>query len=434
MRRRTNLQLLPAIAAFYAGAYAQTVSPGGIVNVAGFQAPVAPGSVIAIFGTNLGVKPMAAVSGLRIQGDGRRIFFLIDRDGSLLGSPKSTPIQRGLYVINTDGSGMRQIVGPDAVASLFGTTVKNYYTPEFSDTGNAANHTLGVTADGTRIVFGARKVGGNGPDAIFGVNLDGSGLHIIIGPVPYVGHLGISADGAKVLYDAVFSGSIVETGVVNFDGTGKLALRHDGLGEYPGVQLSADGRLLLAYDILYNTDGSGALQLSTPLNALTPGRPIMNRTANRFVYSFVFPGTYSQGLRQLVTAEINPVSLGAAPSLVNPSVNPAYAVAGGAVRGTVTAAVGTEGRIIGVSYAILRDGLVEDLVNGDIFLMDDGTWGDKAAGDGTYTCNNVMARSTAPAGPRLLRLFAQTADAAGQRHGTLVDITPFTVVLQPPGL
>src|SRR5207244_4412270 len=121
--------------------------------------------------------------------------------------------------------------------------------------------------------------------------------------------------------------------------------------------------------ILYNTDGSGALQLSMPLNSLTPGRPIMNRTANRFVYSFVFPGTYSQGLRQLATAEINPTTLGPAPSLLNPSVNPAYAVAIGTARGTVTAAVGAEGRVIGVSYAIVRDGLVEDVVNGDIFLM-----------------------------------------------------------------
>src|SRR6266498_3512797 len=32
---------------------AQTVYPGGIVNGAGFQSPVAPGSVIAIFGNNL---------------------------------------------------------------------------------------------------------------------------------------------------------------------------------------------------------------------------------------------------------------------------------------------------------------------------------------------------------------------------------------------
>jgi hypothetical protein len=31
----------------------------------------------------------------------------------------------------------------------------------------------------------------------------------------------------------------------------------------------------------------------------------------------------------------------------------------------------------------------------------------------------------------LLRLFAQVSDANGLQHGTLVDLTPFSVVLQP---
>jgi hypothetical protein len=187
---------------------------------------------------------------------------------------------------------------------------------------------LSVSKDGSRIAFGARKVGGNGPDAIFGVNLDGSGLHMILGPVRYVGNLGISEDGTTVFYDATFSGFAVETGTVGFGGSGKRALRVDGIGEAPGTTLSADGSLLLAYDILYNTDGSGALQLSAPLNSLTPGHPIMNPSATRFVYNFVVPGTYSQGLSQLATAEINPKSLGAAPVVQSAAVNPAYAVAG----------------------------------------------------------------------------------------------------------
>ena len=61
-------------------------------------------------------------------------------------------------------------------------------------------------------------IAGNGPDAIFGVNLDGSGLHFAIGPVPYVEHLAISSDGSKVLYDT-FEANLVETGSVNFDGS-----------------------------------------------------------------------------------------------------------------------------------------------------------------------------------------------------------------------
>jgi uncharacterized protein (TIGR03437 family) len=41
---------------------AQTITPGGIVNAAGFLAPVAPGSVISIFGSNLALSPLAASS------------------------------------------------------------------------------------------------------------------------------------------------------------------------------------------------------------------------------------------------------------------------------------------------------------------------------------------------------------------------------------
>lgn len=372
------------------------------------------------------------VTGIKIEGDGRRVFFLLGRDGNIVNGTTYTPIQRGLYVINTDGSGIRQIVGPAAVASLFGSTADAHISPEFTVTSQAAiRNSLSVTQDGTRIVFGARKLAGNGPDAIFGVNLDGSGLHIVLGPVRYVGRVGISSNASKVFYDATLSGFTVETGVVNFDGTGQLALRHDGIGETPGVQLTADGARLLAYDLLYNTDGSGALQISAPLNSLTPGSPVMNSTATRFVYSFVAPGTYSQGLTQLASAEINPANLGSAPLLLNPSVNPAYAVAGGSVQGTVSVGVSPADHVIGVNYSIVRDGLLEDLVNGDIFLNDAGTSGDKVAGDGIFTSNNVVAKYNSPPGPRLLRLFAQVTDAAGLRHGTLIDLSPFAVVLQP---
>lgn len=373
------------------------------------------------------------IMGLKMEGDGRRVFFLIDRDGNITSNGRAvTPIQRGLYVINADGSGLRQIVGPNAVAALFGAAADPHISPEFTVTGNAPNHSLGVTSDGKRIVFGAKKVAGNGPDAIFGVNLDGSGLHLVLGPVPYVGHLAINAgSGAKVLYDTTSKNFVVETGIVNFDGTGQLALRHDGLGNSPGVQLSADGAVALAFDILYNTDGSGALQLSTIFNSLTPGAPVMNSAATRFVYSFVLPHTYSQGLSQLASLEINPVSLGSAPAIANVSLNPGTIVPGGG-GATVTAGVSPADRVIGVNHAIVRNGLVEDPVNAVVSLVDDGTSGDLAAGDGVFTCNNVIASRSAPLGPRLLRLFAQVSDAAGLRHATLVDLSSFSVAASSP--
>jgi uncharacterized protein (TIGR03437 family) len=371
------------------------------------------------------------VSGIRIQGDGLRVFFLLDRDGHFAGSSGTGPVQRGLYVINSDGSGLRQIVGPNQVGALFGTKVTDSISPQFAITGNAPNHTLGVTRDGARIAFGAQKFAGNGPDAIFGVNLDGSGLHFVAGPTAYVYHLNISADGSKVLSDTLVEGW-VESAVANFDGTARRAFRRDGIGNAPGIQLSADGSLLLALDTLYNTDGSGALQLSATFNALTPGSPVMNAAATRFVYSFVYPGTYSQGLTQLASAEINPVSLGAAPPIVGPAVNPDFVMPDGNPEAVVTAGVSASNKVIGVSYAIVREGLVEQPHDADVFLVDDGTNGDKTAGDGIFTSGNVHAPYDSLSGPRTLRLFAQVLDPAQRRHATLVDVAPFFVVSQPP--
>ncbi len=371
---------------------------------------------------------VSGISGLALEGDGRRIFFLVGRDTNF-GSPRPVPFLRGLYVMNWDGSGLRQIVGPDAVAALLGTTASSYWIPEFTDTGNSPSYTLSVSSDGAHIVFAAKARGNEG---IFGVNLDGSNLHLVLGPVPYVHRLAISSDGTKVLYSATISGSLIDTGSVNFDGTNRIRLRQDGLGSASGVTLTSDGSALLASDILYNTDGSAALQLGTLLNWFTLGSPssgsaVMNQAGTRFAYSWVPPKTYSQGFSQLVTAEINPGNLGSAPTISNISVNPAYAVAGGNPLSTVTASVSPFDRILGVNYALVRSGLVEDSVTADIGL------GPIPSTNGIVSAKNVEAQSKAPVGPRLLRLFAWGKDAGGIWHGTLIDLTPYWVVLEPPG-
>jgi hypothetical protein len=290
---------------------------------------------------------------------------------------------------------------------------------------------LSVTQDGSHIVFGAQRVAEDGPDAIFGVNLDGSGLHFALDPVNSVEHLAMSANALKVLYD-IWDGHVVETGVVNFDGTGRLPLRTDGLGNSPGVQLTADGSQALAFDILYNTDGSGALQLSTTFNPLTPGSPVMNGAGTRFVYPFVVPGTYSQGLAQLASAEINPLNPGASPAIANPIVTPAYVMPDDLSKATASAQVSTVNHLLQVSYATARNGLIEYPPTADVALFDNATNGDTVAGDGTFTTNLVQAPYKSATGPRTLRLFAQVQDAAGIRHGTLVEVAPFFVLSQPP--
>jgi hypothetical protein len=56
---------------------------------------------------------------VRISPKGDKVFF-IHRCGDASASDPTT--ERGLYVINTDGSGLKQVAGPKAVSSLLGTT------------------------------------------------------------------------------------------------------------------------------------------------------------------------------------------------------------------------------------------------------------------------------------------------------------------------
>src|SRR5450759_1970589 len=60
MHFRNLLIGLLAMAACCTATYSQTITAGGIVNAAGYRAPVAPGSVISVFGSQLASTAVAA--------------------------------------------------------------------------------------------------------------------------------------------------------------------------------------------------------------------------------------------------------------------------------------------------------------------------------------------------------------------------------------
>src|SRR5205807_747461 len=185
--------------------------------------------------------------------------------------------------------------------------------------------TLGISSDGSRIVFGTAGPGG---ERLFGINSDGTGLHVVLGPYNFVSHAGISGDGKKVLYDVIpfpCCSTPNEAGVVNFDGTGKLALASGStrypIG-YPGsddtMQISADGSKLLlgSTSFLYDTSSGTVLQLASiggffsndPPTLIYDGmfRVTMNGAATRFVY---LAGD-SNNINQLVTMDLDPSAAG----------------------------------------------------------------------------------------------------------------------------
>lgn len=429
----TGLRQVDAYTALcYCGAVVDLSDDGALVASTDSQQIRLAGGTTLI---NIDGGGNAYITAIRVEGDKKRIFFLLARDAVYRGT--STLIERGLYVMNADGSSLRQIVGPGAIAGLLGTTTVDNRSPEFSNGGSA--RALDVSTDGAHIVFAAHKNAGGTTGGIFGVNLDGSNLHQLLGPVtPY--SVGISGDGSKVIYNIVPGGLSIEMGVLNVDGTGRHALGSPSGYADGFAALSSDGSRALWFDTLYNTDGSAVTQLSTSLSSLTSiGLEVhMNSAASRFVYNFVAPGTYSQGLSQLATLDINPMNAGTAPGVSAPALAPTYVLTDGSNRATLTAKPDFSGfKSPLLAFRFMRNGLQDYTLNGSGgqgggALVDDGAQGDAQAGDGTYTDNGLVAGSSTPTGLRTIRILAQAFDSASLRQGTVLEISPLYVLAQLP--
>jgi hypothetical protein len=340
------------------------------------------------------------------------------------------PVQRGVWVINADGSGRQQVVSPAQMEALG-------IPPNPAFGGNSNPPVLAASTDGSQIVFAAS----NDPQSagfgqgLFGVNLDGTGLHDLLGRVGFVLQGGITSDGTKVFYRITTAVSPIhgEIGVMNFDGSGQFTLADDrtfprGFPEGSDrVQISADGSLLLlgSRGLLLNTDGSGMLQLAifTPgsvfLNALLYNetfRATMNASATRFFY-FALP------FGQLATLEINPGSLGAAPSITNPGIDPPFVLTRGRSTATVSANVSASDPLDTAGNTVLLNGLDDPDVAHQI--MTD-------TGGGLFASDRVFAGCCAVVGPRTVRVQAGLRTGDGKLHATAVEFGPFAVLEDPP--
>ena len=371
------------------------------------------------------------ISYIRIAGDGSRVFFQTGRDTTLRATAAQIPIQRGVWVINPDGGGLRQIVGPRQISAL--TSVPEAEVFRFDTNGPS----LDVSDDGSRIVFGVNARG----QRIFAINLDGGGLRQILGPVNFVSHAGISGAGTKVYYDIIPASGPQEIGVINFDGSGRLALTNNASPPPSGfpttgdrMQLSADGGQLLigSPGVLYDTATGAALQLSArfgPLGLLYSGlsRATMNGAANRFIYLF----TDNAAILQIVTLDLDPASLGASPSITTPSLNPLFALVNGGSRATVSARLSTGAELILAECVILSNGLFDRNSSSEP-LFDNGRFDDAIPDDGIFTYNAVGADCCATPGPRVARINAMSRANDGGLHATAVDFAPFFIFAQTP--
>ena len=348
----------------------------------------------------------------RLSADGTKVYFASGGSFDWGGQSHTA----GLYVINADGSGLRQIFDRASVHALFGKPVPElqfyWHGPPFD-----------MSDDGSHIVLQVLVPDVGWP--IMRVNGDGSDLRAYVlfpnNAHPDVGNLGISGDGRVAFYEVMTDPW--ELGVFNWDGSGKRVL-DAGMGgpNTAGevVQLTYDG-LKLNYgslNRLYNTDGSGVLQLAATGPTLDGDPPLMvgnyglfrssmNRDATRFLFTFDY-NTWVNGAvvpEQLGILDLNPASLGQAPSLTAPKIAPSYLVRGDGSTTTFSARMSTANTHLRTNAVSFRNGLQ---VNGaadveDAVLYDDGNHGDDGAGDGLFA-NKVGAQSIAPLGPRTIRM------------------------------
>jgi hypothetical protein len=384
------------------------------------------------------------LNAVRISGDGRTIVFRIYRDTSLRGTSPSEPIQRGVYAINPDGSGLRHLVGPDDIAPILDVT------PEQAGFFGASSG-LDVSANGAQIVFAMfvpAVAGGGSGEGLFAVTFDGSGLRTLV-EASNVTAAAISGDGTRVAY-VTYTGATgrQEAGVLAFDGSGQRTLT-DSTSLHPGtganlpsgerIQLSQDGsRLLLgSTGLLYDTAsgdvlalGVGAPGFSTdPVPLVSDGLYLatMNAAATRVVYLFQpYPEPH-----QLARLDLNQADLGGAPAITDPSLIPAYLLTEGRSTATVSARVSTAAAVLRVSSRVLREGLPDGNIYTSPLLDDGATTGDATANDGLFTSNTVTTDCCAVVGPRTVRIKAEAQAVDGLHHATAIDVSPFQVSAEP---
>ena len=316
------------------------------------------------------------------------------------------------------------------------------------------------SSDGSRIVFNVYDYDGH--DRILRVNSDGSGLAEYPLPDNYfwsVANIGISGDGTRIFYQGALNpccSSPHELGVFNWDGSGQRVL--DTMGGWNGTegevaQLSYDGSKLNhgSWNRLYNTDGSGVLQLAAYGATLTGDPPLMvgwgdggffrssmSRDATRFLFTFDH-GAYVNGApvpAQLGLLELNPGSLGQAPALADPKIAPSYLVRGDGSATSFSIRMNTANTHVRTNSVVFRNGVeVNTNIVDSAVLYDDGSHGDATAGDGRFTYNTIRASSSAVLGPHTVRMKTEVRAADGRRHATALDVAQLDVVTEvPPGM
>ena len=398
--------------------------------------------------------PVIQVNGgypdFRISGDGSQVFFSNDRTFGT--TPDTGSREPGLYVVNADGSGLREIAGLANFAQFFSSTPAKL-APDGYLYGWNGGTPFGVSADGAKLIcYTWTPTNGY---RLLGLNSTGTGLReFVVSSTPVNGFnkVGFSGDGTKAFYYLSYTpccSSGEEMGIFDWDGGARRVLfssystnQSSGALDLHEVSASYDGGKVLFGETswLYNGDGSGRLELGwaarfAASKILQWGlyyRGVMDGSGTRF--AFLTPINGDSSHLQVATAEINPVSLGLAPSITNASVAPAYIRTNGPSPVFAFRPVPAGGLVPGggAQAGVLYHGISDPATWQGSTLHDDGASGDAVKNDGLYSDNSANFNSTPAIGPRTLRYKAESLGSDGAYHSTAIDLAPFFVVGPAP--
>ncbi len=392
------------------------------------------------------------INQIRLAGNTGKVYFTVYRDTQTTGM---APIQRGIWRINIDGTGLQQVVTPAMVAGTVGLPANNLAF--FGD----ANNCMDVSDDGGRIVFTTRVNAAGDRFSLFTCGGDGSGLIRQNSSEIFIESIAISGNGARIAYKVnyvefqrLFTCDAAFSSVIQLAGSGE-GLVGVGNGVLPSADrqtLSFDGSRLLAGSsgLVFAADGSSAFPLGQRGTDI-PGKfritteyfesGTMSSDGKRFAYIPPFnffvadPANFNR-FSQVAVAELDAASLGPCPSVTQPQITPPFILRDGSTRATVSAAIaGGLGTIQGNYVQVLSGNKTQEQ---DIFadpLEDGGINGDLVAGDGIFTHNEVATNrnfTTVALGPRPVRIQCDSRTASGLRRATVLDVAPLEVVTTHP--
>ena len=386
----------------------------------------------------------------RLSPDGTQVYFSVC--GYFTTTPDTGNREPGLYAVNADGTGFREVSGLTSFALFFGLTTGQLIPEGYFYGWNGGAMPFGLSGDGSKMVCFVWTPAGY---RLLGLSTAGTGLHELpLAPTPIYSfeRVGLSGDGSKAFYYFNYApccSSGEELGVFNWDGSGRRVLystystnQSSGSIGMNGISMNHDGSKLLFGETswLYNTDGSGRLELGWTARFAASkilqwgfyGRALMDTNGTHFAF-LASIGRDSSTL-QVATAELNPASLGLAPAITGASATPAYTTIAGSSFTFVCQPAPTNGLVAGggAQAGILLNGTADPSPWQGSALHDDGSGGDAVAGDGLYSDNTGYFYNTPAIGPRTLRFKAELLGADGAYHATAIDVAPFFVVSQVP--